>query len=93
MVKNPPCSARDTSLVPDQGTKIPHASEQLSPHTMTTESMLCNERSNMTTKILYATSKTQHSQRNKLRGALPGSFYEAIVNMIPKEYKVMKRKL
>ena len=27
--KNPPCNAGDTGSIPDQGTKIPHATEQL----------------------------------------------------------------
>ena len=34
MVKSPPSNAGDVSSIPDWGTKIPHASEQLkSPHT------------------------------------------------------------
>ena len=34
MVKNLPCSAGDASLIPGgEGTKIPHAGEQLSPCT------------------------------------------------------------
>ena len=36
MVKNPPCSAEDSDSIPGQGTKIPHAMEQLSScHTAT----------------------------------------------------------
>ena len=31
MVKNLRCSAEDVGLIPDQGTKIPPAVEQLSP--------------------------------------------------------------
>ena len=31
MGKNPSCNAGDTDLTPDQGIKIPHAEEQLSP--------------------------------------------------------------
>ena len=31
MVKNPPCNVGDMNLIPGQETKIPHASEQLSP--------------------------------------------------------------
>ena len=42
VVKNPPCNA---SLTPGQGTKIPHITEQLSPHATTRESMCCKERS------------------------------------------------
>ena len=30
MVKNPPCNAGDTGLIPVRGTKIPHATGQLS---------------------------------------------------------------
>ena len=32
MVKSLPCNPGDTSLIPGQGTKIPHQMEQLSPH-------------------------------------------------------------
>ena len=31
VVKNPPADTGDMGLIPDQGTKIPHASGQLSP--------------------------------------------------------------
>ena len=37
MVKNPPYNAGDTGSIPGQGTEIPHAAGQLSPHTATTE--------------------------------------------------------
>ena len=37
VVKNPPCSAGDTGSIPGQGTKIPHATGQLSLHATTTE--------------------------------------------------------
>ena len=33
VVKNPPCNAGDTGLIPGWGTKIPYATEQLSPRT------------------------------------------------------------
>ena len=39
MVKNLPCNAGDMGSVPDQGTKIPHAWEQLSPTSAATECM------------------------------------------------------
>ena len=32
MVNNPPCNAGDMGLIPGQGTKIPHAAEQLRAH-------------------------------------------------------------
>ena len=35
--KNLPAKARGTGSVPSQGTKIPHASEQVNPHTTTSE--------------------------------------------------------
>ena len=38
VVKNPPCNVEDMGSIPDWGTKIPHASEQLSLCTMTAES-------------------------------------------------------
>ena len=37
MVKNLPSNEGDVGLIPGQGTKIPHAMGQLSPHTTTTE--------------------------------------------------------
>ena len=39
VVKNPPSNAGDVGSIPDWGTKIPHATGQLSPHTATTESV------------------------------------------------------
>ena len=46
VVKNPPSNAGDVGLIPGPGTKIPHATGQLSLLTTTRES-------------LYATTKTQ----------------------------------
>ena len=37
VVKNPPSSVGDGSSIPGRGTKIPHATGQLSPRTATTE--------------------------------------------------------
>ena len=37
MVKNPPSNAGDAGLIPGQGTKISHATGQLSLHVTTTE--------------------------------------------------------
>ena len=37
VVKNPPYNAGDTGSIPGQGTKIPHATGQLSRHATTTE--------------------------------------------------------
>ena len=41
VVKNLPCSAGDTGLIPGWGTKSPHATEQLSSHTASTE-LVCS---------------------------------------------------
>ena len=38
VVKNLPSNAEDAGLIPGQGTKIPHATGQLSPHVATRES-------------------------------------------------------
>ena len=37
VLKNPPYNAGGEALIPGQGTKIPHATEQLDPHVATTE--------------------------------------------------------
>ena len=44
VVKNPPCSAGDASLIPGWGTKIPHALGQLNPSATTRESVCSDER-------------------------------------------------
>ena len=36
IVKIPPCNSGGVDLIPGQGTRIPHAAEQLSPCTATT---------------------------------------------------------
>ena len=41
MVKNPPSRAGGVGSVPGQGTQIPHAAEQLSPHSTAREA--CSE--------------------------------------------------
>ena len=43
VVKNPPCSAGDACSNPGQGTKTPHAMEQLSLSATTRESVSCNK--------------------------------------------------
>ena len=47
MVKNLPSNAGDTSLIPGQGTKIPHATGELSPRATTTELVRLNKRARM----------------------------------------------
>ena len=42
VVENPPCIAGNAGSFPDQGTKIPHATEQLSLCAATVEPVFCN---------------------------------------------------
>ena len=58
VVKNPSCNAGDAGSTPGLGTKIPHATKQLSPRATARESMHCNERS-------HDAAKTWFSQINK----------------------------
>ena len=44
VVKNPPSNAGNAGSIPGQGTKIPQATEQLSPCTRTTEFACLNQR-------------------------------------------------
>ena len=44
MVKNLLCNSGDMGLIPGWGAKIPHATEQLSPHARTTELVCHNGR-------------------------------------------------
>ena len=44
VTKNPPCNATEEGLIPDQGTKLPHATELLSLHASTRESVRHNGR-------------------------------------------------
>ena len=72
VVKKLPCNAGDTGSIPSQGTKIPHAQEQLSQRSTTTEPMHCNwwvlvpqqKILHNAMNIPQATTKTQHSQIN-----------------------------
>ena len=66
VVKNPPSNADGEGLIPGRGTKIPHATEQLSPLAVTTEvhppqqNILCSEM-----KSPHAATKPQGSETNK----------------------------
>ena len=55
VVKNPPRIAGDARLIPEQGTKIPHATEQLSPQATTTEPRIHGSQGK---EILSAAAKT-----------------------------------
>ena len=52
VLKNPPCNAGDMGSNPGEGTKIPHAVDQLSPQAATAE--LMNSRACGPPKILHA---------------------------------------
>ena len=43
VVKNPPSNAEDQGSIPGWGTKIPHASKQLSPYITTKEALTCRK--------------------------------------------------
>ena len=60
VVKNPPCNAGDTGLIPGWGTKIPYATEQLSPRTTNYRIRALQG------KIPDDATKTQRSQINLL---------------------------
>ena len=47
VVKNPPSNAGDTGSIPGRGTKIPHATGQLSPCAATTELVHLNKRARL----------------------------------------------
>ena len=47
VVKNSPCSAGDKGSIPGRGTKIPHATEPLSPHAAAKKSVHHNKRSRL----------------------------------------------
>ena len=56
VVKNPPCNAEDTGSIPSQGTKIPHAFEQLSPPVATTEARV------LQSPCTTSTEPTRHNE-------------------------------
>ena len=64
MVKNSPPNAGDMGWIPGQGTKIPHAAEQLSPSTTTPEACVLWGPLD-TTRVSHDTTKTQCSQISK----------------------------
>ena len=64
VVKNPPCNSREEVLIPDQGTKISHATELLSLRATTRESMSRNGRSHMTQLRPDAVNKLKNTLLN-----------------------------
>ena len=78
MVKNPSCKAGHTDLIPGQGTKIPHAWDQLSPVT---------QMKDPATKILSVATETQGSQINKLKKIASECFSPC--NFLPPPYGLL----
>ena len=62
MVKNLPCNAGDTGLIPGQGTRIPHAMGQLSLCTATLQWKIMHD----VTKNLCAPTRTGRTQINNI---------------------------
>ena len=60
---HPPCKAGSTGSIPGQGHKIPHAAEQLNPHTTITKPThsTMRESPHAATKCPHSTVKTQGS--------------------------------
>ena len=69
MVKNPPSNAEDVGSIPGWGTKIPHATGQLSLHATTTELARLNERAHVlqTTEPMRPGAHAPWSPRNTTR--------------------------
>ena len=65
VVKNPPSNAGDTSSIPGQGTKIPHATGQLSLPATTTELVRLNKRARVlqTTKPMLPGARMPQLER------------------------------
>ena len=68
MVKNPPSNSGDVGSIPGQGTKIPHAVEQQSLHTTTTELAWLNKRAHMpqTTEPTHPGARVPQLERGNL---------------------------
>ena len=66
LVKNPPSNAGDVGSIPGQGTKILHATGQLSPHVTTTELTYLNERAHVlqTTELVHPGPRAPQIQRS-----------------------------
>ena len=74
VVKNPPSKAGDAGLIPVQGTKIPHATGQLSPCIATEKPLHTIAR-----ESLHVTVKTQG--RQKIKQIKPSTL---VLSILPK---------
>ena len=64
MVKNPHCNARNRASIPGRGTKVPHAAEQIRPHTTTTRASQV---------VLMGKNPPAHAGDGRVAGSIPGS--------------------
>ena len=60
VVKNLPCDAKDMGSIPGQGTKIPHATEQLSLCATTTEPHILKFKANGEREMIYYRPHKHH---------------------------------
>ena len=68
VVNSPPYNAGDVGSIPGRGTKIPHATGQLSPHATTTElTRLERARVPQTTEPTCSGARTPKLRREKTR--------------------------
>ena len=67
VVKNPPSNAGDMGSIPGGGTKIPHATGQLSPRTTTTELACLNETASLPQTIAptFSGARAHNKRREK----------------------------
>ena len=65
VVNNLLCNARDAGPTPGQGTKIPRATEQLSPHTATRAPGAVTKGPHDAAKVPGAAAKPRHSQTDQ----------------------------
>ena len=64
MVKSPHCSAGNRAPIPGRGTKVPHAAEQISPHTTATRASQV---------ALVGKNPPAHAGDGRVAGSIPGS--------------------
>ena len=70
VVKNPPSNAGDVGSIPGQGTKIPHASGQLSPRATTREPVRPGARMPQLERSSCAATKSPHHNKDPVQPKL-----------------------
>ena len=74
MVRNLLCKAGDMGSTPGRGTKIPHSSEQLSPHAATREPVSHNERSRMMQQTSCMLQLRPNTAKKKKKDRAPNPY-------------------